>query len=87
MNTASKPIESRTLDAAKCIGSPAFAPSQQSFKISFTVAEVCAATGLGKTSVFEAIKSGELPSVFRCGRRLVLKDDLEVWLRGDRSAA
>lgn len=49
-------------------------------KLSYTISEVCFATGLGRTSIYEAIASGALKSIRACGRRLVLKADLEVWL-------
>ena len=49
-------------------------------KLSYTISEVCLATGLGRTSIYEAIAQGSLKSIRACGRRLVLKADLEAWL-------
>ena len=45
-----------------------------------------AAIGLGKTSIYEAIKEGKLKSVRICGRRLILKTDLEAFLASCRKA-
>ena len=49
-------------------------------KLSYTVSEVCLATGLGRTSIYEAMARGSLKSIRACGRRLVRKADLEAWL-------
>lgn len=51
-------------------------------KISFTIEEVCAATGLGRTKVYEAIGTGVLPAKKWGKRTLVLKSDLESFLCG-----
>jgi len=56
-------------------------------KLSYTVAEVCLVTGLGRTSIYEAIARGSLRSIRACGRRLVLKADLEAWLASFGTAA
>ncbi len=53
-------------------------------KLSFTILETCAATGLGRTSIYDAINSGALKSVRVCGRRLVLRPDLEAFLTSGR---
>jgi excisionase family DNA binding protein len=53
-------------------------------RLSYTVPGACAATGLGKTSIYEAIKRGELKSFLACGRRLILKSDLEAFLTSCR---
>jgi excisionase family DNA binding protein len=62
-------------------------PSEPATKLSFTVAEACSASGLGKTSLYEAIKSGALKSIFVAGRRLILREDLEAYLKSGREAA
>ena len=49
-------------------------------KLSYNVAEICGATGRGRTPVFELIGSGALPSFMCCGRRLVLAEDLRAFL-------
>ena len=41
-------------------------------RISCTVAEACAATGIGRTKLYEALSDGRLESVKLDSRRLVL---------------
>jgi len=46
----------------------------------FRISDVCGRTGLGRTTVYAAIKSGTL-TARKCGRRtVVLAGDLEAWL-------
>jgi excisionase family DNA binding protein len=46
----------------------------------FRISEVCDRTGLGRTSIYAAIKSGSLKAR-KCGRTtIVLADDLQAWL-------
>jgi excisionase family DNA binding protein len=46
----------------------------------FRIPEVCRRTGLGRTTVYAAIKDGSLKAK-KCGRTtIVLADDLRVWL-------
>lgn len=53
-------------------------PSNQ--KLAYTIAEFCAATGIGRTSTYEEIAAGRLKAVKAAGRRLILKKDAETWL-------
>ena len=46
----------------------------------FHISDVCARIGVGRTTVYAAIKSGALKAR-KCGRRtLILASDLEAWL-------
>jgi hypothetical protein len=51
-------------------------------KLAFSIEEAVAASGIGRTSIFEEIKAGRLVAR-KCGRRtLILKHDLALWLDG-----
>ncbi|MGE0044904.1 MAG: helix-turn-helix domain-containing protein [Hyphomonadaceae bacterium] len=62
-------------------------PREQSLPQPLAVAPAEAAriSGLGRTRLYEAITSGELPSLKIGARRLIKMVDLEAWL--DRHAA
>jgi excisionase family DNA binding protein len=48
--------------------------------LAYTIAEACAVARAGRTSVYEAIKAGELVARKRGRRTVVLHDDLVRWL-------
>ena len=55
-------------------------PATITTKLAFSIPEVCETSGLGRTAVYEEIRSGRLIAR-KCGRRtLVLLADLEAWL-------
>jgi excisionase family DNA binding protein len=56
-------------------------------KLAFTIAEACAAVGIGKTSIYELISDGKLRSVKAAGRRLILRADLEDYLQSCRDTS
>lgn len=51
-------------------------------QLSFSIEEVSAATGLGRTKIYEAIGAGALPAKKWGKRTLILKADLEAFLDG-----
>jgi excisionase family DNA binding protein len=48
--------------------------------LALRINEACAASGCGRTTVYEAIKSGELRAVKRGTSTLILEPDLRRWL-------
>lgn len=49
-------------------------------KISFSIEETLAVTGLGRTKLYELINSGELKAKKIGKRTIILKDDLQDFL-------
>jgi excisionase family DNA binding protein len=49
-------------------------------QLAFTVREACEAARIGRTNLYEAIRSGELRAVKRGKRTLVLAEDLRRFL-------
>ncbi len=50
--------------------------------LAFSVAEVAEITGLSRSTIYDAIITGELPGKKRGRRRLILAGDLESFLKG-----
>ena len=49
-------------------------------KLSYTIEEAAAALGLGRTTLYELIKTGELPRAKIGSRSVILRRDLEAML-------
>ena len=60
-------------------------PPPAASKLAYRVDEACHALGIGRTSLYELVKSGELKLIKIAGRTLVPHSELERLTRVDRS--
>ena len=60
--------------------------SSRSDKLAYSVNDACHALGIGRTSLYELVKSGELKLIKIAGRTLVPRSELERLTSVDRAA-
>jgi excisionase family DNA binding protein len=60
--------------------------SEPETALAMSVEEACWAVSMGRSKMFEYIRSGELPSVKIGRRRLVLRKDLIAWIESQPAA-
>jgi excisionase family DNA binding protein len=51
-------------------------------RLAYSILEACEAACIGRTNLYEAIRTGELRAVKHGKRTLILANDLRVWLEG-----
>lgn len=60
---------------------PSLRTENEPLPMTATIAQFSKISGLGKTSIYELINSGELGTVVICGRRLILVESYRNLLR------
>ena len=56
-------------------------------KIAYRIEQAVHVSGLGRTTIYDEIKNRRLRAVKVAGRRLILRDDLEAFLKASARAA
>ncbi len=62
-------------------------PARTSNRLAYGIADVCEATGLGRSFIYEEIKADRLRAFKAGARTLIAADDLKAWLDARRSEA
>jgi hypothetical protein len=77
-----KAIGDGVVRALKALGFGARKAKPAAPKIAYTMKEAVSVTGVGRTSLYLAIRRGELRVVKRGARTIILDRDLRRWLEG-----
>lgn len=56
-------------------------------KIAYRIDEAVSASGLGRTTIYDEIKNRRLRAIKVAGRRLILREDLEAFLKSTSQTA
>jgi hypothetical protein len=56
-------------------------------KVGLSIDDCVKVGPIGRTRLYQAIKEGELKSRIVCGRRVIMADDFEAFLRGSAANA
>lgn len=55
-------------------------------KLAYQINEAVRAIGLGRSTLYDLIKAGQIRTIKASGRRLILRSDLEAYLKACREA-
>jgi hypothetical protein len=77
-----KTVADAVVQAVKALGFGARKAKPAAPKIAYTMKEAVSVTGVGRTSLYLAIRRGELRVVKRGARTIILDRDLRRWLEG-----
>jgi hypothetical protein len=81
-----KTVADAVVQAVKALGFGARKAKPAAPKIAYTMKEAVSVTGVGRTSLYLAIRRGELRVVKRGARTIILDRDLRRWLEGLRAS-
>ena len=55
-------------------------------KLAFQINEAVAASGLGRSTIYDLIRQGKIKTLKAAGRRLILREDLEAYLQSCKNS-
>jgi excisionase family DNA binding protein len=76
-------VPPRTLESSSVIGDDKMSHTVAPPKIAYSVKEACAATSLGRTTLFEHIKNGRLVARKIGGRTVIPAESLRALIAGE----
>jgi hypothetical protein len=82
-----KGVADAVAEALKALGFGARKAKPAAPKLAYTIKEAVSVTGLGRTSLYLAIRLGELRVVKKGARTIILDRDLRRWLEGGLPAS
>jgi hypothetical protein len=82
-----KAVADAVAQALKALGFGARKAKPATPKLAYTIKEAVSLTGLGRTSLYLAIRLGELRVVKKGARTIILDRDLRRWLEGGLPAS
>ena len=82
-----KTIADAVAQALNALGFGARKAKPATPKLAYTIREAVSVTGLGRTSLYLAIRLGELRAVKKGARTIILARDLRRWLEGGLPAS
>ena len=74
------PLESETVQLVRSAVAQTLAALPKNDRIAYTIDQAAEAIGLPRNTVRDRVSSGELRAVKRCGKWLILREDLLRWL-------